>query len=51
MNVEGIAAVFWDQAVDERHLCTKGDQSPGQRRADEPESAGYQNVGSEKRRR
>src|SRR5437016_3358499 len=41
MDVEEVAAVFRDQTINQRYLGPQGDKLPGERRADEPETACY----------
>src|SRR5437879_3611418 len=47
MNIKGVAAVFWNEAVDQRHLRTEIDQAAGEGRPDEAQAAGNQNVRSD----
>ena len=49
MNVEPVAAVFGDEAVDQRHLGTQIDEPPRQVRADKAQPAGNQDSRPEKR--
>src|SRR5438132_3448611 len=44
MNIEGIAAVFRNEAVDQRHFRAELDQAARQGRADKAEAARNQNV-------
>jgi hypothetical protein len=44
VNIEEIAAILRDQAINECYFCPKGHQSASQRRADEAEPACYENV-------
>ena len=48
VNIKKVAAVFWNQAVDQGHLCAELDQAPGEGGTDKTEPAGDQDVGAGK---
>src|SRR5262249_41301316 len=41
MDVEAVATVFRNQTINQRYVCPEGDKLPGQRRANESETACY----------
>ena len=43
-NIKEVAAMFWNQTVNQRYLCPESNQTPSQGRANEPESTRDKNI-------
>ena len=44
MDIEKVAAIFRNQAVNQHDFCAQADETPGQRRTDESETAGDEDI-------